>query len=211
MTPFLINTHLGGGQKNMCLSPPLNSWRMFWITFCHYMWSAFGNRRGASRWVYPCKHTWTGPSCYWSTLPHIMLQGIHWFFVHQKGINASENQSFTSYKKAFEVFCSTVADTCITDRLQIIWMVSWQELFIKTVWEVENLDDSVEIQGFYLKQKPNAHYPSLSFSKSTKRNASDIGFCKEGSSILDDRWTSQSGLEKTESTDCEYDSESEGP
>ena len=31
-----------------------------------------------------------------------------------------------------------------------------------------------------------------------------LAFCKEG---LADRWTSQSDLEKLESTDCEYDSE----
>ena len=36
-------------------------------------------------------------------------------------------------------------------------------------------------------------------------------FCKEGFSLLADRWASQSGQEKMESTDCEYDSEGEGP
>ena len=69
------------------------------------------------------------------------------FLVHQKGNNASGNQSYTSYKKAFEVFCSTIVDTCTIDRLQIMRMVSLQELFIKIVREVENLDDSVIIQG----------------------------------------------------------------
>ena len=34
--------------------------------------------------------------------------------------------------------------------MQIMRMVSLQELLIKTVREVENLDDSVEIRGFYL-------------------------------------------------------------
>ena len=83
------------------------------------------------------------------------------FLVHQKGNKASGNQSYTSYKKAFEVFCCTVVDTCIIDKLQIMRMVSLQELFIKTVREVENLDDSVEIRGFYLKQKLKARYPLL--------------------------------------------------
>ena len=75
--------------------------------------------------------------------------------------------------------------------------------------EVENLDDSVEIRGFYLKQKLKARYPLLQFLNPIKRNASEIVFCKEGSIILADR--SQSDLEKMESTDCEYDSEGEGP
>ena len=39
------------------------------------------------------------------------------FLVHQKGNKASGNQS---YKKAFEMFCCTVADTCIIDKLQIM-------------------------------------------------------------------------------------------
>ena len=90
-------------------------------------------------------------------------------------------------------------------------IVCLQELFIKTVREVENLDDSVEIQGFYLKQKLKARYPLLQFLKPIKSNSSEIVFCKEGFSLLADRWTSQSELEKMESTDCEYDSEGEGP
>ena len=90
-------------------------------------------------------------------------------------------------------------------------MVSLQELFIKTVREVENLDDSGEIRGFYLKQKLKARYPLLQFLKPIKRNSSEMALCKEGFSLLADRWTSQSDLEKLESTDCEYDSESEGP
>ena len=90
-------------------------------------------------------------------------------------------------------------------------IVSMQELFIKTVREVENLDDSVEIRGFYLKQKLNACYPLLQFLKPIKRNSIEIVFCKEGFSLLADRWTSQSDLEKIESTDCEYDSEGDGP
>ena len=89
-------------------------------------------------------------------------------------------------------------------------MDSLQELFIKTVREVENLDDSVEIRGFYLKPKLKARYPLLQFLKSIKINSSEIVFCKEGSSLLADRWTSQSELEKMESIDCEYDSEGEG-
>ena len=89
------------------------------------------------------------------------------FLVHQKGNKASGNQSYTSYKKAFVVFCCTDVDTCIIEKLQIMRMVSLQELLIV--------------------------------------------FCKEGSSLLADRWTSQSDLEKLESTDCEYDSEGEGP
>ena len=44
-------------------------------------------------------------------------------------------------------------------------MVYLQELFIKTVREVENLDDSVEFRVFYLKQKLRALYPSLQFFK----------------------------------------------
>ena len=83
------------------------------------------------------------------------------FLIHQKGNKASGNQSYTSYKKAFEVFCCTVIDTCIIDKLKIMGMVSLQELFIKTVREVENLDDSVEIRGFYLKQKLKTRYPLL--------------------------------------------------
>ena len=63
---------------------------------------------------------------------------------------------------------------------------------------------------FLLETKLNAHYPSLQFNKPTKSNASEVVFCKEGSSLLADRWTSQSDLEKMESTDCEYDSEGEG-
>ena len=98
--------------------------------------------------------------------------------VHQKGNKASGNQSYTSYNKAFEVFCRSVVDTCIIDKLQIMRMVSLQELFIKTVREVENLDDSVEIRGFYLKQKLNARYPMLQSLKHIKRNSSEIVFCK---------------------------------
>ena len=85
------------------------------------------------------------------------------FLVHQKGNKASGNQSYTSYKKVLEVFGCTVVDTCIIDKLKIMRMVSLQELFIKTVREVENLDDSVEIRGFYLKQKLKARYPLLQF------------------------------------------------
>ena len=62
--------------------------------------------------------------------------------------------------------------------------------------EVENLDDSVEIRGFYLKKKLKAHYLSLQFLKPTKRNASEIMLCKEGSNLIADRWTSQSDMEK---------------
>ena len=36
-------------------------------------------------------------------------------------------------------------------------------------------------------------------------------FCKKGSSLLADRWTSQSDLAKLESSDCEYGSACEGP
>ena len=88
------------------------------------------------------------------------------FLVHQKGNKASGSQSYTSYKKAFVVYCCTDVDTCIIDKLQIMKMVLLQELFIV--------------------------------------------FCKEGSSLLADRWMSQSDLEKLESTDCEYDSECKG-
>ena len=80
-----------------------------------------------------------------------------------------------------------------------------------TVREVESLDDSVEIRGFNLKQKLKARYPLLQFLKTIKRNSSEIVFCKEGFSLLADRWTSQSDLVKMESTDCEYDSEGKGP
>ena len=51
---------------------------------------------------------------------------------------------------------------------QIMRMVSLQELFIKTVQEVENLDDNIEIRGFYLKQKLKARYISLQFLKHIK-------------------------------------------
>ena len=95
-----------------------------------------------------------------------------------------EHQSYTPYMKAIEVFCSTVVDTCIIDKLQIMRMVSMQELFIKTVQEVEHIDGSVEIGGFYLKQKLNARYPSLQLVWHIKRNASESVLCKEGSSIL---------------------------
>ena len=64
------------------------------------------------------------------------------------------------------------------------------ELLIKTVREVENLDDSVEFWGFYLKQKLKARYPSLLFLKHSKTNVSEIMLCKEGSSLLADMWTS---------------------
>ena len=133
------------------------------------------------------------------------------FLVHQKGNKASGNQSYTSFKKTFEVFCCTGVDTCIIDKLHIMRMVSLQELFIKTVQEVENIDDSVEIRDFYLKQKLKARYPLLQFLKHIKRNSSDIVFCKEGSNLLAERWTSQSDLDKLESTDCEYDSDGEEP
>ena len=66
-------------------------------------------------------------------------------------------------------------------------MASLQELFIKTVREVENLDDRVEFQCFYLKQKLKVCYDSLQFLKPTKINSSEIVFCKEGSSPLADR------------------------
>ena len=104
--------------------------------------------------------------------------------------------------------CSAVLllNTCIIDKLHIMRMVSLQELFIKTLQEVENLDDSVEIRGFYLKQKLKARYPLLQFLKPIQRNSSEIVFCKEDSSLLADKWMSQSDLEKLESTDCEYDS-----
>ena len=72
--------------------------------------------------------------------------------------------------------------------------------------EEEHLDDSVEIRGIYLKQKLKARYP-LHFLKPIKINSSEIVFCKEGFSLAD-RWTPQSDLE---STDCEFDSEGEGP
>ena len=91
-----------------------------------------------------------------------MLQGLHWILVHQKENKASGNQSYTLYNKSFVVFCCTDVDTCIIDKLQIVKMVSLQDLFIV--------------------------------------------FCKKGSSLLADRCTSQSDLEKLESTDCEYDS-----
>ena len=39
------------------------------------------------------------------------------FLVYQKGNKASGNQSYTSYNKAFEVFCRSVVDTCIIDKL----------------------------------------------------------------------------------------------
>ena len=106
------------------------------------------------------------------------------------------------------MFCNTGVEIFITDKLLIMQMVSLQELII--VRKVENLDDSVEFRGFNLKQKLKARYPSLQFLKPTKINASEIVFCKEGSSLLADRWTSQSDLKKLESTDCEYDSEIEG-
>ena len=60
--------------------------------------------------------------------------------------------------------------------------------------EVENLDVSVEIRGFHLKPKLKARYPLLQFLKPIKRNSSEIVFCKEGFSLLADRWTSQSDL-----------------
>ena len=62
-----------------------------------------------------------------------------------------------------------------------------------------------------MKQRLKARYPLLPFFKPIKRNFSEIVFCKEGFSLLADRWTSQSDLEKIESTDCEYDSECDGP
>ena len=62
-----------------------------------------------------------------------------------------------------------------------------------------------------MKQKLKARYPLLKFFKYNKRNASESVFCKEDFSILADRWTSQYDLEKSESTDCEYDSEGEWP
>ena len=98
-----------------------------------------------------------------------MLQGLHWILVHQKESKASGNQSYTSYKKAFEVFCCTVVDPCIIDKLQIMRMASLQELLIKTVQEVKNLDDSVEIEGVYLKQKLKARNPMLQFFKRIKK------------------------------------------
>ena len=58
-----------------------------------------------------------------------------------------------------------------------------------------------------MKQKLKIRYPALQFFKPTKRNTSEIVFCKEGSGLLVDRWTYQSDLDKLESTDCEYDSE----
>ena len=60
-------------------------------------------------------------------------------------------------------------------------IVSLQELFIITVREVESLDDCDEFRGIYLKQKLKTRYPSLQFLKHTKRNSSEIVFCKEGS------------------------------
>ena len=77
--------------------------------------------------------------------------------------------------------------------------------------EVENLDDNVEFRGFYLKQKLKARHLSLQLLKPTKRYASEIVLCKEGFSLLGHRRTSQSDLEKLESTDCEYNSKGEGP
>ena len=85
------------------------------------------------------------------------------------------------------MFCCTVVDTCIIDKLQIRRMVSLQELFIKTVREIENRDDSVEIRGFYLKQKLKTRYPSLQFLKPIKINSSESVFCKEGFSLLADK------------------------
>ena len=62
-----------------------------------------------------------------------------------------------------------------------------------------------------MKQKLKARYPLLQFLKPIKINSSEIVLCKEGSSLLADRWTSQSDLEKLESTICEFDSDGEGP
>ena len=116
------------------------------------------------------------------------------YLVHQKRNKASGNQSYTSYKKALKVFCSTVVD--IIDKLHIMRMVSLQELFIEPVRKVENLDDSVEFRGLYLKQKLKSRYPSLQFLTPTKRNISENVLCKEGSSLLADKWTSRSNQEK---------------
>ena len=56
------------------------------------------------------------------------------------------------------------------------YKVSFQELFIKTVREVKNRVDNVEIRDFYLKQKQKARYLSLQLLKPTNRNASEIVF-----------------------------------
>ena len=65
-----------------------------------------------------------------------MLQDYTGISVHQKGNKTSGIESFTSYKKVFEVLCSTVVDTCIIDKLQIMRMVSLRKLLFKTVGEV---------------------------------------------------------------------------
>ena len=51
----------------------------------------------------------------------------------------------------------------------------------------------------------------LQFLKPIKINFSEIVFYKEGFSLLANRCTSQSDMEKLESTNCEYNSEGEGP
>ena len=55
------------------------------------------------------------------------------FLVHQKANKASGNLSYTSHKKAFEVFCSNIFETCIIDKMKIKRMISLQEVVIKIV------------------------------------------------------------------------------
>ena len=44
-------------------------------------------------------------------------KGLHWIFSSTKRKQDSGNQSYTSYNKAFDVFCCTVVDTCIINKL----------------------------------------------------------------------------------------------
>ena len=133
-------------------------------------------------------------------------------FLTQKNPNKPDgNREYMSYSsnKAFEVFCTDIVEERIIQRKQIYRMVTLQELFIKTVRKVENLDDTVNIRASYLKQKLKPRFPSLQFVQPTRRNASEIVFCKDGTSLLADRWASESS--ECETTDAELGSEEDQP
>ena len=102
--------------------------------------------------VYPCEHTWTGPGCHWSTQPQIMLQGLHWIFSSPSPLETSLIHHTRKHLRCLLLMLLTHASSISCRKCE--WSPC-RNYSLKTVREVENLDDSVEIQGFYLKQKLN--------------------------------------------------------
>ena len=89
--------------------------------------------------------------------------------------NEGESQSLhVSRKKAFDKFCLTIIEERIIGKQEILRLTTLQDLFRKTIREVENLEESVEVRTSYLKEKLKRRYPSLQFLRPSKRTSSEI-------------------------------------